>query len=286
MLTNEQREKRYYGIGGSDLAIICGLSQYKTPYELYLEKRAPGDPIGELPVDAQSVAARIGSYLEPLILDIYEEDTNQKLAQRDTIETRYHPTVPYLFANVDGVLNNGALVEAKSMELFCKNQWGVSGTNSIPDAYLLQVAHYAVIWDAPYVDVVVLFGKASVMVYRYERDLKFEKNVMEVGVTFWEEHVLKQKPPEPLTMSDLRKLHPITDTMGSCVITFKIEEEINEFRTLKRIIKEATAEAEKKKFNICNFMGPKEILLNRDGEPLATYKPTKVSRTFLLRDVA
>ena len=38
MITQQQREERKLGIGGSDMPIILGLSNYKTPYQLYLEK--------------------------------------------------------------------------------------------------------------------------------------------------------------------------------------------------------------------------------------------------------
>ena len=40
MLTPEQKEARKNGIGGSDIAAICGVSSFKdhTPLSIYLEK--------------------------------------------------------------------------------------------------------------------------------------------------------------------------------------------------------------------------------------------------------
>ena len=38
MLTEQQIADRRLGLGGSDMPIIFGLSSYKTPRELYLEK--------------------------------------------------------------------------------------------------------------------------------------------------------------------------------------------------------------------------------------------------------
>ena len=48
MITEKQRQERKLGIGGSDMPIILGLSTYKTPYQLYLEKTGIVDTVDEV----------------------------------------------------------------------------------------------------------------------------------------------------------------------------------------------------------------------------------------------
>jgi predicted phage-related endonuclease len=59
----EWLQYRRLGIGGSDLAAICGISKWRTPVHVYLEK------LGEAPEDQMSEAAEWGTRLEPLIAD-------------------------------------------------------------------------------------------------------------------------------------------------------------------------------------------------------------------------
>lgn len=49
MLTAQQYIERQRGIGGSDAAVVVGLSPFKSAYQLYLEKRGEGASIAVLP---------------------------------------------------------------------------------------------------------------------------------------------------------------------------------------------------------------------------------------------
>lgn len=51
-------KERQKGIGGSDVAAILGLSPWRTPYDVYLDK------IGEAPKELTSQAAHFGTKLE------------------------------------------------------------------------------------------------------------------------------------------------------------------------------------------------------------------------------
>ena len=54
-------EYRKQGIGGSDAAVACGISRYKSPVELWLEKT------GQLPNQEAGEAAYWGTQLEPFV---------------------------------------------------------------------------------------------------------------------------------------------------------------------------------------------------------------------------
>ena len=53
-------EYRKQGIGGSDAAVVCGISRYKSPVELWMEKT------GQLPAQETGEAAYWGNLLESL----------------------------------------------------------------------------------------------------------------------------------------------------------------------------------------------------------------------------
>lgn len=59
---------RRNGIGGSDLAAICGISKWRTPMHVYLEK------LGETPEEQMGEAAEWGTRLEPLVADKFASE--------------------------------------------------------------------------------------------------------------------------------------------------------------------------------------------------------------------
>ena len=54
-------EYRKQGIGGSDASVVCGISRYKSPVELWLEKT------DQLPYQEAGEAAYWGTQLETLV---------------------------------------------------------------------------------------------------------------------------------------------------------------------------------------------------------------------------
>ena len=134
MLTDEQKKERKKGIGGSDMPIILGLSKYKTSYQLYLEKK------GILPInDEMSAVQYWGNKLEPVIRDEFADRNNVLIQTPDTI---IHPFYDFMRANIDGYIPAWeAVLEIKCSTQYMANEWGENGSDFIPMAYLVQVAH-------------------------------------------------------------------------------------------------------------------------------------------------
>ena len=64
---HQKNIQRPYGIGGSDIAALLGLSPYKTPLELWAEKVGhPGIK------ESQGMHFRFGQHVEPFIAKEYE----------------------------------------------------------------------------------------------------------------------------------------------------------------------------------------------------------------------
>ena len=62
-------EYRKAGIGGSDASVVCGVSRYKSPVELWMEKT------GQLPSQEAGEAAYWGNLLESLVREEFTKRT-------------------------------------------------------------------------------------------------------------------------------------------------------------------------------------------------------------------
>lgn len=65
----EWLEYRRTGIGGSDAAVVCGISRYNSPVELWMEKT------GQLPAQETGEAAYWGNLLETLVREEFTKRT-------------------------------------------------------------------------------------------------------------------------------------------------------------------------------------------------------------------
>lgn len=276
MLTDAQREQRKLGIGGSDMPIILGLSSYKTPYQLYLEKKgiiSTGEEMSPLQY--------WGNRLEAIIRDEFS-DRNKVLIQ--TPDTVIHPFYDFIRANIDGYISEwDAVLEVKCSSQFMANEWGEDGSDYIPMAYLAQVAHYCSVMNASSAYIAVLIGGHDYRQYKYVRDLELEKTIIDAACAFWEA-VQKDLPPPPTNQVDLKLMFP-RHTIGKSVnVSNDIETHLKNLTNTKAKMKELQAIEEESRFNIMRYMEDNECLLDESGKPLITWKTNKKgSRTFLFK---
>ena len=87
MSKDEWLQWRKKGIGGSDAAVACGQSRYKSLVELWMDKT------GQLePKKSTSNAAYCGTLLEPLIRVEFTQRTNLQIKHQNQILR--HPQYP------------------------------------------------------------------------------------------------------------------------------------------------------------------------------------------------
>ncbi len=86
---------RPWGIGGSDIGAILGVSPYRGPVDVWLDKvwRDGGEQ------DAGALPMRLRSYLEPFVVQEYEALPGNTTRQHAA--TLRHPEHPELFGHVD-----------------------------------------------------------------------------------------------------------------------------------------------------------------------------------------
>lgn len=204
MLTIEDLKDRQKGLGGSDIAAVLGLSPYKTPYELYLEKTAPE------PIETRcNEAMKWGVLLEDSIAYGYQEQTGNEVEKCGEF---LHPHHPIFFAHPDRLLSgNKKGLEIKNVSINASSSWGPSGSNIIPENYFMQISHYMYVTGFSEWDVAALIGGNTLRIYTFHHNKAFDEIIEESGLNFWKNHVEPRIPPEVSFSSSgkdiLRKYH-------------------------------------------------------------------------------
>ena len=92
---HEWLEYRRHGIGGSDAAVVCGISRYKSPFELWLDKT------GQLPEQEAGEPAYWGTLLEPVVRNEFRKRTGIEVSTpKQLLQSEEYP---FMLANLDGI---------------------------------------------------------------------------------------------------------------------------------------------------------------------------------------
>lgn len=276
MITEAQLEARKLGIGGSDMPIILGLSSYKTPYQLYMEK------LGLVLSSTDETPAQYwGTQLEHIVRNEFAKRNNVRI---DLPETFIHSEYTFLRGNVDGFISAwNAVLEIKCSSGFMAHQWGEDGTDIIPLQYLVQVAHYCAVAEAECAYIAVLIGGNDYRQYKYTRDLALEARLIDEAKLFWM-CVETQMPPEPINQVDLRLMYPKHNPDKTKTIAPEVEQQLIAMLDIRNKKKRLEEAEDKTKFNIMQYMEDAECLTDSEGRPLVTWKSSKRgTRTFLLK---
>lgn len=177
---------RKQGIGGSDAAVVCGISRYKSPVELWMEKT------GQLPAQEAGEAAYWGNQLEALVRTEFTKRTGIEVEHRmELLRSDEHP---FMQANLDGVCHNPdigpCIFEAKTASAFKAGEW----EGGIPDEYLLQIQHYMAVTGYRGTYIAALIGGNSFRWKFIERDDELIAAMILLEERFWQ-HVQDKTPP-------------------------------------------------------------------------------------------
>ncbi len=180
-------KERKKGIGGSDVAAVLGLSKYKTALDVYLDKTTDEITVKE------SEALRQGKDLEPYVASRFTEETGLKVYQKN--EILQHPEYPYIIANIDYFIEGiPAFLECKTTA----NKYNsFDFKNNIKLEYYCQVMHYLGVTGYPKAYLAVLVFGEGFYIHEIERDEEDIKSIINICKDFWENHVMKNIPPEP-----------------------------------------------------------------------------------------
>jgi len=262
-------------IGGSDIGAILGLSRFKTPLEVWMEKT--GKEIKKL----DSLPLRFGSFAEAFVASEYARATGFELLHDESIYI--HPGHSYMSAHIDRFvlgdedgLPPSRILECKTANPFSSGDWGEAGSDQVPMSYLCQCIWYMAITGIDKTDLAVLFGNSDFRIYEIARDQALEELVIAKATTFWDEHVLKDIPPPAQNEADCQTLFSKGDPAKSIEAGQETLELTKRLHTLNSEIDVREEEISSIKQSIMSQMGEAE-LLTYQGKTLATWKAPKPS---------
>lgn len=186
-LTDAQRADRRNYLGASDIAALAGVSPFKKPFELYLEK------IGELDPEAQSTGAQRdrmerGHRLEDVALD-WDAEIRGLTIERVRRDIR-HPRMPFVVVHPDGRVKpwrqTRRLLEAKTSA----RKWDV-----VPQHVEAQVQAQMAATGADAVDVVVLGFDGPPVPFEVVRNNELIAALEDLAASFWDRVQRRDPPP-------------------------------------------------------------------------------------------
>ena len=278
MLTAEQLKERRNYLGGSDMPIILGLSNYKTPYTLYLEK------LGLLESEFEETEPqKWGRLLEPVIRAEFEARHGILVPERNGVK---HDTHSFITGNLDGFNSDSNLVwEGKTSSAFMRDSWGDAGSDFIPAEYLTQIATYCSCANADTAYLSVLIGGNEYREYQYNRDLELEVMILEAATNFWS-CIQNRVEPELVSIDDCKIKFKTTSPDKILQTNKKSYESYCHLGQVKADIKELEKKQASLQMDIMSYMQDAECLTDETGSPLVTWKATKKgNRVFLLKGV-
>ena len=194
---------RNKGLGGSDVAAIAGLSKWKSPLAVWLEK------VGQIEPSEVGEAAYWGNRLEDIVADEFTLRTGIKVRRKNAI--LQHPEYPFMLANVDRmIVGEDAGLECKTANEYFKDQWD-EDEKKLPDAYMLQIQHYMAVTGCASWYVAVLIGGNKFVWFKVDRDQELIDHLIKIESDFWELVTSNIMPPvdgSDATKDILDKMYP------------------------------------------------------------------------------
>lgn len=184
---------RRTGLGGSDAAAACGLSKWKTPLELFLDKTGQFET-----VENESMAW--GNKLEPVVRQEYANRTGRTVVVPEGIIR--HPSVPFALMTPDGIADGNRVLQVKTART--SDGWGTPGSGEIPQEYILQTQHEMFVTELRVADVAVLIGGSDFRIYVIEADPELQGMLIDQEREFWR-CVQAGRAPEPVNAADVKR---------------------------------------------------------------------------------
>jgi len=276
---------RQAGIGGSEIAAIVGLSQYRTPTQVWESK------INPVQDEETSQPAYWGTVLEDVVAKEYAWRTGRKI-QRLTSQMT-HPDFPFAIANIDravinpeisgnvrwknGRVTTDRLLECKTANAFMDKQWGEAGTDSVPDAYLIQCQWYMGVTGASICDLAVLIGGQDFRIYTILRDDDLINDLLLQGAAFWE-LVQSRTEPDPVNYPECVKKWAKSDPALSVQADDLLIDDLDKIQSIKAQVKELEAQEDALKARVLTALESAETLTYQ-GVKVATCK-TQLRNSF------
>lgn len=198
-------KQRLQGLGASDIPVLFGLSQWKSPYALWAEKVQLSSPVDEM-----SEQSEWGLRLEEPIALKFGEETGRYLRPRDPFAIIQHPEIRFLQATIDRdqtvvagsvmpfdldpanaeALEDG-VVELKTAYFTKGSEWA----DEPPLAYQVQLQAQLLVTGRSWGSIAVLIGGSKFIWKDIQAHPEFQQRIVHEATAFWD-RVLRQEAPD------------------------------------------------------------------------------------------
>ena len=254
----EEMKYRDKGIGGSDVASVLGISKWKSPIQLWMEKT------GRSPKAPDNNTFKRGRALEPVVLEEYTTQTGRPLIQ-------IAPVIDGCFiASLDAMTaDRKRIVDAKTT---------TRGFTEIPMYYETQLQWYMGFFpevehgDLPTWDLLKDEIDCDLSCVRNDELIAGMRAIVK---EFWKRYVEGDTPPPPQSEDDC-KLIWSKHTTGKIVVATPVEitaiSRLNRIKSLEKRLEAAESEA---KFAIMRRIEDADTLTDEAGNKLCTFRANK-----------
>lgn len=194
--------ERNKGIGSSEIGIIMGVSNFMTPYDLYVRKTSAEQK------EEQNDMMTAGHMLEPIVAQYFELNTGKHVIKATAGDwVAYDPERPWLRVSPDRLYyRNGKSGERAILE--CKTTQKVFSADDIPPAYFCQVQYQLGVMGLNAATLAWLRSGYDFGLCEIEFNPEFYRLMTDKATEWWHKHIEQGVPPEPVTAEDVRKYVP------------------------------------------------------------------------------
>lgn len=232
-----------YTLGGSDVAVAAGVSNFSTPLQLYEKKKGLWTP----PPPNNPDQLQMGHDFEELAALWFQRKTGATIIN-DTCMYQ-HPKYPWALADMDRrfVLPDGrrGILEIKTTSFYCREDWA---DDSYPEKYEYQLRYYMGVDDCDVGAFVCFWGfnPATDMAIRWvERDYDKEDYIFdEVGEPFIK-RLYDSDPPSmegigtDQAMEALKALYKGKPGLPTIELGLPLMDNVTKFNEVDELLKQA-----------------------------------------------
>jgi len=231
VITAEQLNARTRGVGGSDAHVLAGVggpgnrtlldlwSRKRRGPNLELEPMVPPEYAADKPQHHGEIMAikadpkDVGNAMESAVVMLYENQTGFKCHERETYE---HPEHPWARANPDRLIYGtepppwepgSGPPELHGLECKLVGRWAADawGSDGLPSYVVCQVQWCMACSGLDRWDVCAWIAGTEVRIVTVLRDDDMIAGLLQLGESFWTDHVLADRPPPPQNGEDLMR---------------------------------------------------------------------------------
>lgn len=247
---NPEVSQREGYIGGSDAAVILGVSPWRTRMQLCAEKRGVASFESEPNTDAlfffgnlmeEPIGRAVEHYYGLKIKRHVGADGKQKF-----VRSKKHSFMGGHIDFLEDAAKPSFFLECKNVR-FASKDWSPmrdepledEASGCIPAYYLAQCRHYMALLEVQYCYLAALFGGSELRLYRINRDDDAERVLIVAEQDFWDRYVIGDDLPEPKVAEDFQLALGITHRMPAKREIVLTPEQITSMERLAKVRRRA-----------------------------------------------